>query len=158
MEMVPRRVKIKDGMIHGTESGEVMEFTGGELTLEIADSPKRKHRKAERHHRYWGLVDFAALRRLALNKLDMQIVLLVAESTDRDRGDARLSGAEMADILGVARNSVYRSLRSLRERRVLFGNAHVWTVSIHILTRGAVDLWEQETSKAMNSQPVWGDE
>lgn len=133
-----------------TARGKVVE-TGQDVVLSIPR--KRRRRRGWRDH--VSMVDVGVLGRLELSTLEYRVLFaLLAGVPEKGGIESRVSNAELAETLGVAAPSVSRTMKALRDRRLV----HTVRPGLHevnpwIAYNGDFDAWGADTEKW--PEPIW---
>ena len=132
-----------------TETGEVIEIAGHVATQ------GRAHRKKQRRHPMFALVDLARMSQLELTKNESRVYRCIVNAMSKDSGSiARIATGEIADTTGIHPSNVSAVLSSLKKRRIITRERHaVWAVNPWLMYAGSAEDWEAATADA--PEPEW---
>lgn len=138
-----RQHEVKGARLTNAETGEVIE---GDFTGLVPVQPRRAKNRREIK---FMLVDIEAMPRLQMSKGEWTLFWNVIKYVDRERGDARVSTAELAETIGWLPQNTSRALSKLRERNILIRERQgVWRVNPKLMSRSAVDKWQIDMESA----------
>lgn len=148
----PSRLRPVDGQGVNRETGEVIDITG-HVAIEAAQG--RRHRRKERSHGMFTLVDPVRMHQLELTQHEARVLWAVAGALTKDSGSiARIGTGEIAEAADMLYSNVGAALGSLKKRRILRRERiGVWWINPWLMFAGTADDWEDATDAA--EQPEW---
>jgi DNA-binding transcriptional ArsR family regulator len=120
------------------------------------DAPRRRRRK-----RGWrdhvSLVDIGMMTRLELSGQEYRVLIaVIMHIPEKGGSDAFCTMQEIADTLGIAHQSVSRTMKSLRDRNIIIRRSSKigrWHVNAWLAFNGDFDSWNAEAES--DPEPIW---
>lgn len=131
------------------ETGEVIDITG-----QLAGTG-RPHRKKQRRHKMFALVDSDYMSRLELTQQESRVFWAIAGALAKDSGSiAKIGTGVIAEQTGMLYSNVGAALASLKKRNIIARESvGVWVVSPWLMYAGSAEDWEAATADA--PEPEW---
>lgn len=136
------------------QTGELIEL--GDISgMSPAASRKKKTRKEIKF--VMVAISLEAMPRLRMAKGEWTLFWTLVSYLDMERGQARVSTKELAEVIDRAPQDTSRALSNLRRRNIVIREAQgVWRINPHLLTRGTIEQWEIEMRDAPDID--WGED
>lgn len=125
--------------------------TGQQVTVRVPRRSKRK--RGWRMH--VAMVDFDVLTRLELTGSEMRVLnALVRHIPERGGTEARTWTSELAEEMGVSQQFISRTIKPLRDRRIVRTPArNVFEITPWLLYNGDFSSWNAEAEEW--PEPIW---
>jgi predicted transcriptional regulator len=125
----------------------------GEVIDVVAPAVRGRHTRKGRR-KVFAMVDLESLDRLQLTGSEWRVLHRIMRAVNPETNEARVVLTEIADEMGVKNPSVYRTMRELRERRIVVTRRQgVHKVNPHIMYRGSNADWDIATE--YEPEPIW---
>jgi DNA-binding transcriptional ArsR family regulator len=129
----------------------VRQDTGEVFDLAMSARVGRR-RKAKR--KMYALMDLEALDELELTGSEWEVLHCIMRAVNPETNEANISISEIGDRVGVAPQNVSRSMKELRDRRIVFTlRLGTHRVNAHIMYRGSNADWDIATDT--EHEPTW---
>jgi hypothetical protein len=120
------------------------------------NAPRRRRRK-----RGWrdhvSLVDIGLMTKLELSGQEYRVLnAVIMHIPEKGGSDAFCTMQEIADMLGIAHQSVSRIMKMLRERNIVMRRTSKigrWHVNAWLVYNGDFDSWNAEAEH--DPEPIW---
>lgn len=148
--MTPQHKPMEGQGVNRT-TGEVIDITG-HVAVEAGG---RKHRRKERSHNVFTLVDNPRMAQLELTQQESRVFWAICSALRKDDGSlARIGTGELSERTGMLPSNVSTTIASLKRRRIVQRErVGVWRINPWLLFAGSAEDWETETEDA--PQPIW---
>lgn len=145
--MTPRHFR---GEGVNADTGEVIDIVG-----QLAAQQGRAHRKKQRRHQMFALVDLARMSQLELTKNESRVYWCIVNALAKDSGSiARIGTSEIAEITGIHPSNVSAVLLSLKNRLIIDRQRiGVWAINPWLMYAGSAEDWEAATDG--HPEPEW---
>lgn len=103
----------------------------------------------------FALVDMSRMSELVLTTTESRVLWCICDSLSKGSGSiARIGTGEIAERTGILSQNVSKTLRSLRDRRIITRERNgVWAVNPWLIYAGSAEDWEAATDG--HPEPEW---